>query len=371
MFRFTKVPTLSSGRQRGALAPFLLSVLLLVTVGNPRSAHAQSFPNVAGDNLLSVQPYRGDSAQVVLLTNRAVLLSQSGKNEQAIGLLKQAIAIEPDDIPAHINLSASLTALRHCDEAMRECQIVMQLDPSEEKAYLNYVSAAIMGNHLPEALQMGRTYLKRFPKGYARSQVSNELVGVENQMKIRGKFGGQSGPPGCDNYLYLATPEGRQRWASYEMPLKVFIHSGDDARGFMPVFNTVLTEAFRNWQRATGGVVSFVPARDAREANIECRWTDNPRELRSPGEGGETETSYRARDGAISHAAITLLTFTNGTGVSPNLVWATSLHEIGHSLGLAGHSDNPQDVLYAWAAFNVQRAQLSQRDVNTLRLLYQ
>lgn len=358
---------------RGRVAnPCLPLLFFFLGACLPPGALGQPAANFNGGNYLSVQPYRGDSAQVVLLTNRAVVLSQSGNNEQAVPLLKQALTIDPNNIAAHINLAAALTGLRRPDEAMRECQIVMDLDPSEQKAYLNYVSSAIMGNHLNEALRVGRIYLKKFPKGFASNQIRTELKSVENQMKITAQNGGLAGPPGVgDNYLYLATPNGKERWPPGTMPLKVFIWKADYCRGFNPLFNTVLTQAFRSWQERTGGLVSFVPANDPREADIECRWTDDPEVLHSSGEGGETVTSFNREDGRIGHAVITILTYTHGRGVTPNLVWATSLHEIGHALGLAGHSDSPQDILFAWASLNVEHAQLSPRDLNTLRLLYQ
>jgi hypothetical protein len=324
-----------------------------------------------GEGSYSVHPCTQGPAQVALLTNRAVLLGQSGRNEEAVGLLRQALSIDPKAKAAHIDMAISLLALKRSEEAMHECEIVMQLYPDEEKAYLNYVSAAIMANRLPEAIKMGKTYLKKFPHGIARQDIETEIASAKSQLQHSNARGGLAGPPGVgDNYLYLATPRGRQRWDASKMPLKVFIYRGQDCRGFMPIFNTVVTDAFRNWQRLSG-VVAFVPARTPEEADIECKWTDDQSALKSSGEGGETKTVYRKSDGAIEHATITMITVFNGRPVSPNLIWATSLHEIGHAVGLEGHSDNSQDILYAWASFNVQHAQLSRRDVNTLRLLYQ
>jgi tetratricopeptide (TPR) repeat protein len=326
---------------------------------------------VGRQGFYSVRPYNGDAAQVVLLTNRAVLLSRSGRNEEAVQLLQQALALDPHAISAHINMSVALIALKRFEEAMHECEIVMQEDDHQEKAYLNYTSAAIMANRLPEAVKVGRAYLKKFPNGAARKDIETEVEQAKNHIRESASRGGLSGPPGVgDYYLFLVTPQGRQRWDYSKMPLKVFLYRGQDCRGFLPIFNLVLTDAFKDWQKASG-VVSFIPANSPSEADIECKWTDDQQALKSMGEGGETRTAYRKIDGAITHATITILTYFNGKPVSPNLVWATSLHEIGHALGLDGHSDNSQDILYAWASFNVEHAQLSQRDVNTLRLLYQ
>src|SRR6516162_295401 len=81
-------------------------LVLLLSGGTQQVALAQSEANFSGNNYWSVQPYKGDSAQVALLTNRAVMLSQAGNNEQAIPLLKQALTIDPDNKAAHIDLAA-------------------------------------------------------------------------------------------------------------------------------------------------------------------------------------------------------------------------------------------------------------------------
>ena len=49
-------------------------------------------------------------------------------------------------------------------------------------------------------------------------------------------------------------------------------------------------------------------------------------------------------------------------------IYATALHEIGHSLGISGHSLNPQDIMYP--ASSNKSAKLSSNDIITLKLLY-
>lgn len=71
----------------------------------------------------------------------------------------------------------------------------------------------------------------------------------------------------------------------------------------------------------------------------------------------------------------------DGTDFTANQIYNLSLHEIGHALGISGHSYNRDDVMYptnndaTWAGeietLLISKKTLSDRDVNTIRLLYQ
>lgn len=60
-----------------------------------------------------------------------------------------------------------------------------------------------------------------------------------------------------------------------------------------------------------------------------------------------------------------------GPGQAPASLATTARHELGHALGLWGHSPSPQDVMYAEQTVQNQPQEVSQRDVNTLRRVYQ
>ena len=50
-------------------------------------------------------------------------------------------------------------------------------------------------------------------------------------------------------------------------------------------------------------------------------------------------------------------------------IYETVLHEMGHALGLGGHSPDPDDIMYASIRHGGTEG-LSERDRNTLTVLY-
>ncbi len=305
--------------------------------------------------------------------NQAYDLAQAGNNEQAINLLKQALAIDPSDLDAHMNMSAALIALKRYDEALSECTTTLKLDPKEEKAYANYLGAAIGSNHMDDALRVGQEYLKRFPHGEVHTVMANEVTAVKEEIKHRANIKGVMAPPGApDNYLYLVTPKGKQHWIPQTMPLRVYIAPGQSYQGFTPEFQQILIGSFLAWQNATHGLVRFMPVDDPRLANIECGWADSAYNLSLAAEAGQAVVHGSINN--ISHVEITMLTCRPelpNKKISMSLVQQVSLHEIGHALGIAGHSDNAQDIMFCATDSNVEHVQLSQRDIDTLMLLYQ
>ncbi len=331
-------------------------------------AYNQPYQTLAPSNLSAAQVN-----QAAALTNEAYKLTKSGNSTQAIELLKQALTIDPSSCVAHLNMSVALIALKRYDEALKESSIVLQLNPDEEKGYLNYLAAAIGANHMSDALRVGQDYLTRFPKGQNRSSLSNEMVAVEQEIDRRSKSRGLMAPPGApDNYLFLVTPYGKRRWAPSFMPIKVYIYPGQAYKGFLPIYESILINSFLTWQNDTRGQIRFIPVNDPAQANIECRWTDSASGLKLAAEAGDTQI-YADRNN-IYHAIITLLTCRPdipAEKLTNNLVHQVCLHEIGHALGIDGHSDNAQDLMYCATDPNVELVEISQRDLNTLYLIYQ
>lgn len=134
-------------------------------------------------------------------------------------------------------------------------------------------------------------------------------------------------------------------------------------------------EAFDIWTKVTGNKIRF--AFGAKQgADITITWTPTTAGFRDPSEAGESSVDYSTppgpkrtwdNPGSITHAKVKLST----TDIN-HKEWQAGqfkllvLHEIGHALGIFGHSDNANDIMYTLKGAPA----LSPRDINTVNILY-
>lgn len=161
------------------------------------------------------------------------------------------------------------------------------------------------------------------------------------------------------------------RWQKRRMPLKV--HLPRPPEGFVSdpeaVWDSV-RDGITDWADvAADGVPSFRFVDDAGEADIPIVW-----ERKSSG-GDAWYIAFAgydiqpfARRFGVSHIVITARR-EDGSEASLGILYQTVLHEMGHALGLGGHSPDRADIMYP--KISGSRAEgLSPRDRETLRLLY-
>lgn len=177
-----------------------------------------------------------------------------------------------------------------------------------------------------------------------------------------------------DDYIGELNEKNIERWPDQRMPIKVFIKPGENVIGFQPQYASFLDEALQAWSQAMRGQVSFVFVNTPAAADITISWIshlpENSKEL-----GGLT-TIYPGAEGP-SKVDIKLVTFPERRSQQQKLLTAvkfSTFHEIGHALGIAGHSSNPQDVMTGTVHLNntmtFMNIGLSNRDVCTLQRIY-
>jgi hypothetical protein len=159
------------------------------------------------------------------------------------------------------------------------------------------------------------------------------------------------------------------RWPANNMPIRVYVapfnwHEKSKQQNSYQ-YQAMVHEAFGLWSQLTKGLVSFQFVSELRQSQINVLWRRVDRKTL-----GHCEYAY-SPSGAMYSAEIQI-------GISDGLVHPeynnpgevqhTVIHEIAHALGIAGHSDQAQDIMYVPHQYGIDKP--SARDADTLRLLY-
>ena len=163
------------------------------------------------------------------------------------------------------------------------------------------------------------------------------------------------------------------RWNPESFPLKVYVDMPEN----VPEFHLPeIKNAFKRWEDATQGFISFVYTDNQDEANIVCSYPENFQRVCESNRTSNASRQYFTydKDGNIVRSNIELTTKDCNDEVYPqDLIYAIVLREIGHSLGLRGHSGQfSSNILYYPEANKDHgvRPVINRADINTLRLIY-
>lgn len=184
-----------------------------------------------------------------------------------------------------------------------------------------------------------------------------------------------------DNYIeHVPFNDKILRWDTSKFPLNVNIQNL--SKNNIPQYYTEeVRKAFLQWQGSTSNLVKFKFVDDPTQAQILVKIiTDDKRKSCK-----DEECKYIAAftEPAISGDMLNQMTISlyDVNGVSQYFtqrqVYNIVLHEIGHSLGIMGHSQNKDDLMYMernpsndLASDHSDFQLISQTDLNTLNLLY-
>lgn len=181
------------------------------------------------------------------------------------------------------------------------------------------------------------------------------------------------GRASTSNYVSDVTGMGRIVWPLDKMPLKVYIEDGSGTPGYRDYYPDMMRKAFNEWQEKTNGKVSWQEVFSPQQANITCVWTAVAKPNGPGVEAGETKSTVGVNrftgEQVIMRSRISVLTSLMGRNFSDTDTYKTCLHEVGHAIGMEGHSNQPSDIMYA-VLNDAQTPYLKDRDINTITALY-
>lgn len=314
-------------------------------------------------------------------------LLNNGQTKEAFQIFSNIVRGNPNWGPGHFYLAYSASKLGNHRMAVNEFMESYRLEPTNKENLINIGSNYQSMGDTAQAITWYQKFLSESPGSSKRRDIEGRIRGLKNQAKqanqnssnpgINSNYGNSNNQ--AADYMSSVSSKGKFfRWPPHALPLRVYIASGNGLKGYNPGFNSVLQNAFLKWQKASANKLVFIFVNDQRQANINCFWTDNPNQIMDKGrlvEGGLTKLSGSYAGGAnvsINNAVITILTLprnNNVQGFSEDELMKVCLHEVGHALGLNGHSNNNKDIMFYTESPSIWPA-LTKRDKATIQRLY-
>lgn len=169
------------------------------------------------------------------------------------------------------------------------------------------------------------------------------------------------------------------RWDALKFPLKVYIKNNSSSAP--EYYKTEIQKAFLQWQTSSNNLVRFNFISNEEDANILVIISHSVDMSKCSGQDCKYVVAYTTptfNDNLLKTMPISFYDTNNlGKPFSQREIYNTALHEIGHSLGIMGHSYNKDDIMYMETNqnqyFNKFRSDfqlISEADINTLNLLY-
>lgn len=302
------------------------------------------------------------------LFEEGVELLKKNRAYDARERLEKAAYLAPRSAGIHCNLGLAYQNSGNINKAIGEFESALRINPSMPEAALNIAGCYQSVGDNENAI---RWYSKFLDENSAAAQ-ANQVRDIVASLKH--SLGRSDADPHGPDYFANIGREGVFRWAQDKVPLRVYIESGKAVSGFSPRFDDFLMQSFIDWCKATNGKLAVVRVDNSSQADIFCSWTSNPQEVTTNGTQGERGSArIIAKGNTILRATLVILTkpFLEDGILSDDDMKKACLHEVGHVLGLQGHSNNNHDVMFFTVDTSTVWPVLSKRDKSTMAKLYE
>lgn len=269
----------------------------------------------------------------------------------------------------YLDLGKNDCAKKDYVSAYKNLKIAVTLSPKNRDVRYYYVQALI---NLKPTLEVQR---ELYRISHVNQADSADLIADQQIAKWRNEIFLNIG----ENYIEKAPYEDRiLRWDVTKFPLTVYIENNSNIAP--KYYETQIKKAFVQWQESTK-FISFKFLGDEKDANIVVSINLSTDMKKCDQEDCKYTVAYTTPDinGDVLKRMDILFYDSNNLGkpFSPREIYNSALHEIGHALGIMGHSENKDDIMYmetnqndSFNKFKSDFQPISQADLNTMNLLY-
>ncbi len=292
-----------------------------------------------------------------------------GQLQTAESLYRQSVKSYPQSPFAMAALSSFLLSQGRPYAALDQTdQMLLKVPPDTMPAPAWLISAKVYHRtgHLDKCLKCYDAYLKGTPASDERAQYEALADVIRGQVaKPRKADAPAVTVSGAGDYFKETVSEGFFRWPLKRQPLRILIRPGT-MKSYKPEYEEAVRQAVDEWSKATGGIprLTFV---DGQDADIIVDFVDDLHAPALQAEAGKAQLTGNME--GVDKASILLLTLSPFPDqvMSRDFMRMIAVHEVGHALGLVGHSPYDEDVMFP--SLSAQRG-ITTRDVATLKRLY-
>lgn len=171
----------------------------------------------------------------------------------------------------------------------------------------------------------------------------------------------------ADDYFNRITVASAGRLTRFDcMPITIYVGPIPLAEELHAEYLHNLEVAFSLWEEASQEGLQFERVSSPTQADIRLNWTHKSMRLHRNDKIGEASLVREGPDKFYVEIMIILRDACTLKLLDHNVIRAAILHELGHAVGLWGHSPHPGDVMFHAAA----AMKPTKRDIATLRAVY-
>jgi tetratricopeptide (TPR) repeat protein len=155
------------------------------------------------------------------------------------------------------------------------------------------------------------------------------------------------------------------RWNDETHLLTVFLDTGEGLKGWNPNNLQLAKQNLKKWEQASNQRFQFQVVSDPNLADVRFKWVEAAFQYKDGPATGLSVPEYVGTN-LVKNDIVICLYDDQKKLLSQDEIDSTILHELGHMLGVQGHSPNWTDVMGAASVTNI----ISERDIATLNRVY-